>query len=168
MKEDEMLEREAFLDYNKFKGPGFMEEQSPRKPDFAKDKISRTVWKAPPGYSGFKPGVYAENVHGRTYRREAKDAIKRLQKFRAGDDLGAEHRAARWIKPSTGRQAAKIGTTGTHSRGCEIPGYSGFVPRSYAGNLVGVCVPRAAKMGWQPGQDGPNPPLILKQDLKQA
>lgn len=164
----QMLEREASLDYNMFRGPGFQEEKSTRKPDFTKDKISRTAWKAPPGYSGFKPGVYAQNVHGRTYRQEAKDAIVRLQKLRGGDDPLHDERPARWIQPSTGRQAASVGTTGTHSRGCEVPGYSGFVPRSYAGNLVGVCVPRAAKMGWQPGQDGPNPPLILKQDLKQA
>jgi len=165
-----MVEQEASLDYNSGRGPRSASRESTRNPDFTKEKISRMAWTAPPGYSGYTPGVHAQNVFGQSYHRGAKEAITRLRKHRDGTGPNQDERGARWIQPSTGREAARIGTTGSHSMGCEIPGYSGFVPRSYAGNLVGVCVPRATKMGWVPGQDGPNPPLIVhaKRGLPQA
>lgn len=157
-----MYAREESLNPKYSRGPAIPEDTETRKPNFQKDKVSRKAWHAPPGYGGFTPGVYAENVTGMTYHKNTKDAIMRLKKYRDGvSDPNKEERPTRWIQNSAGRRTAHIGKTGTHSRGCEIPGYGGFVPRSYAGNLVGVCVPRAAKMGWEPGQDGPNPPLIV-------
>eukprot|EP00929_Paragymnodinium_shiwhaense_P024086 TRINITY_DN14930_c0_g1_i1.p1 TRINITY_DN14930_c0_g1~~TRINITY_DN14930_c0_g1_i1.p1 ORF type:complete len:319 (+),score=16.39 TRINITY_DN14930_c0_g1_i1:125-1081(+) len=163
-----MIEREAALCDVKARGPAVREEKDNCKPEFSRHKVSRTVWKAPPGYSGFQPGVYAENVHGGTYHRDNKDALTRIRRYRDGRGPKNDPRGARWIQTAHGRQPARIGESGGHSTGCEIPGYGGFVPRSYAGNLVGVCVPRAAKIGWEPGEDGPNPPLIVHDSLGRA
>lgn len=157
----EMYERETALNAKYARGPTAADEKPQKKPDFSKDKISRKAWNAPPGYSGFTPGVRAENVTGMRFHRNTQEGITRVKKYRDGcSDPDRVTRSPRWVQPAPGRRAATIGKSGGHSTGCEIPGYGGFVPRIIAGNLVGVCSARAAKMGWEPARDVPNPPLI--------
>merc|ERR1719460_3064305 len=48
--------------------------------------ISATAVKAPPGYSGYVPGVYAGNVYGHTFARATKHASRDLNTYRGGNE----------------------------------------------------------------------------------
>lgn len=113
----------------------------------ANPALSSTAVTAPPGYSGYIPGVAAGNVIGHTFARANKVAAKDLSSYRRGS-------VPRFDPPQRG---TADGTT--YSAGAKIPGYAGFVPGVYAGNLIGTCTPRAAKAQWEPNEHGPRPKL---------
>lgn len=104
--------------------------------------ITRKPLVAPPGYSGFQPGVHAGNVHGETYARTSRAGLDETRKYREGR-LPSFQPPARWLHESP------VGY-GTYTHGAEIPGYGGFVPGMQSGNMIGHCTPRAAKSGWRP------------------
>jgi len=110
--------------------------------------VSPTATGAPPGYSGYIPGVYAGNVFGHTFARANKHASNDLDAYRSGS-LPKSDAPARRTKPGAHHPG--------YSYGAQVPGYAGFVPGAYAGNLIGTCIPRAAKTDWCPLQDGPRP-----------
>eukprot|EP00929_Paragymnodinium_shiwhaense_P043725 TRINITY_DN22468_c0_g1_i1.p1 TRINITY_DN22468_c0_g1~~TRINITY_DN22468_c0_g1_i1.p1 ORF type:complete len:205 (-),score=27.11 TRINITY_DN22468_c0_g1_i1:254-868(-) len=109
--------------------------------------LSNTAVTAPPGYSGYIPGVASGNVIGHTFARANKVAAKDLGSYRRGS-------IPRFEPPPRNEGDIK-----GYSPGAKIPGYAGFVPGVYAGNLIGTCTPRAAKAEWDPHYHGPRPKM---------
>merc|ERR1719277_1356271 len=116
--------------------------------DVSRGPVSTIAAIAPPGYSGYIPGVYAGNVFGHTFARANKHAAKDLDSYRRGSQ-------PKFDPPS--RRSPPGPNHPGYSHGAQIPGYAGFVSGVYAGNLIATCTPRAAKANWCPLTDGPRP-----------
>mmetsp|Transcript_15583 Transcript_15583/g.33872 ORF Transcript_15583/g.33872 Transcript_15583/m.33872 type:complete len:182 (-) Transcript_15583:531-1076(-) len=94
---------------------------SPGKP------ISHKVWKAPPGYTGYTPGVHAGGTYAKTYAEGNKAATRDLKRAPA---------------PEVPLPMDKF-----HEKQ-KVPGYAGYMPGKASDSLIGSSNARAAKEGW--------------------
>eukprot|EP00927_Polykrikos_kofoidii_P026871 TRINITY_DN23854_c0_g1_i1.p1 TRINITY_DN23854_c0_g1~~TRINITY_DN23854_c0_g1_i1.p1 ORF type:complete len:252 (-),score=17.36 TRINITY_DN23854_c0_g1_i1:31-786(-) len=97
------------------------------------DPVSPTVLKAPPGYSGFAPNVYAGNIFGDTYHRGNIEAALDMKERDHSYSPRSRHLndSAKWTKPPTPRGARGVSPRGVSPRGVTPRGVSprGVSPR---------------------------------------
>lgn len=89
-----------------------------------------------PGYTGYVPGKISENVHGHTFQRANEYAV-------------AEHQSRLSCVPARSNipTPAPFGRTTPvcPTAGMDIPGYMGYIPGKYAGNIVGQTHAKGAE-----------------------
>lgn len=108
--------------------------------------------KASKGYTGYRPGVVAEGIYGKTSTKSISAGLTELLEYRDGTKTTGQQRMFDHLPRN---QEVPF-----YGPGSYIPGYSGFVRDVDSGNMIGKCSPRAAKAGWRE-EDGPVPKSVM-------
>ena len=108
-----------------------------------------------PGYSGFVPGVQAENLFAGTYAKttsaadEIRDRKKPDETFLKMDNIGNDGVLRMTPDQPPRLRTAEMPTTATDGPGehvKHVPGYTGFVPGVQAENIYGKTYGHASHM----------------------